>query len=506
MPYLVYRFIMNTTPSLCLVILDGFGYKKNPVNNPLAALSMPFWNQLMQVYPHTLLEASGTAVGLPKETQGNSEVGHRTLGAGRIIPSVLSRINDDITSGAFFKHPLLTKLFEHNISKKSTFHLVGLVSDGNVHGSLNHAIALAAAAHQAGVTKIVLHAILDGRDVPPHSARTYLEKVLQETQKYGVQLGSLQGRFYAMDRDKNDERTTRAYETIVGKSGTLITSYAAYLEHEYSAGRSDEFALPARFDEVHAPYDDDVILFFNIRPERTWQLAEKFFEHNATNHFKLASLVDYTTDVEPLYSETDQGKSFFTFIRASQPEKKYAVLAESEKEAHVAYYFTNLSTLPFVSKTIIPSRKDHSPADNPTMQAPQITAAALQFMQKNTSYCAVINYANADMVGHSGNYQASLKALSCLDEQLKALYNEVVKKQNNILVITADHGNVENKSVDNDSCRSHTTNPVPFLVASQHPVALEPSTPAGLSAVAPTLLSLMGIRTPEWMQKSLLKN
>lgn len=499
---------------VALVILDGFGWRSQTDYNAITKARKPTFDYLMDHFPHAFLKASGQAVGLPPGTPGNSEVGHMTLGAGRIIEQPITRLDHAIADGSFFRNPVLIEHLKALAQQKTTLHLIGLLSDGNVHSSDSHLYAFIAAALELGVHKIMVHAILDGRDVPPRSAATYLDRFDQNCHQHSqVKLGSIMGRFYAMDRDKNWNRTAAAYICLTTQEKPQFTSWQKALDYYYKEGTEDEFIVPTQLDSDSIMHQGDGIICFNVRPDRSRQLISAFvqpdFNRFPVKQLKLSFFItpfalNHWPQVTVLFSFPPLSETLKQVL--SENGKTILAVAETEKYAHVTYFFSGGHEKPFVheKQILIPSLKVHDYKEYPQMSADEITADVINSLQEKPYDFYLINYANADMVGHSGDLQATIKAVECLDEQLKKLYDQLVLKMAGTLFITADHGNAELK-YDQRSGQphtAHTTSLVPFIYVDK---AVENSdmklTLHELSDVAPFILRTMQLSIPTQMNQ-----
>lgn len=526
---------MNTNKSLApvmLVVLDGFGYNPQSLGNAVHAAKMPFWGWLINNYPHTLLHASGQHVGLLPGYIGNSEVGHLTLGAGRVVESVLKQFHDSIDDGSFFDNQVLIENFNKIKQSGAALHLMGLLSDGGVHSHERHLHALIKLAANVGLKKIYVHAFLDGRDVAPKSVVLYLQNLQQKIYEYGVgKIASICGRFYAMDRDNNWDRTELCYKMLVGQAKpTSSTGWHDVLNACYEQGVTDEFVAPTLLDPDGCIKSGDGVVFFNFRPDRVRQLSESFL-NPGFEKFKTVDLCSTTNTLSFFVSTVRYNKSFAQFsnkilfehkpikntfldVLAAQPNPpQIFIIAETEKYAHVTYFFRGMvdKQLPNETRFLIPSIKVKNYINNPEMSAPEITKALLTSLQSSPADFYLVNYANADMVGHSGDMPATVKACECLDQQLELLYNQVVKTMNGTMFIVADHGNAESK-IDINTGQpntAHTTNPVPFVLVgpdfkSEHSAPTWPADGSyGLANIAPTILKFMKVQAPEEMAESI---
>jgi len=503
--------IMKSKNPVALVILDGFGYRKETDYNAIAHAHTPTLNTLFATYPHTLLEASGPAVGLLPGYAGNSEVGHLTIGAGRTIMQPGTIIHNAIQDGTFFSNTLLKTTLK-TLPKTKNLHLMGLLSDAGVHSNTEHLYDFMQEARACGIEQIVIHPFLDGRDTPPQSARTYLEQLQKHTDQHGGTIGSIHGRFYAMDRDKNWDRTEKSYKTLIGNEQIYFTDWSGALNYYYKQGLTDEFIPPTLLTQQGIISDGDGIIFFNFRPDRARQLTDSFvnphfnaFKNKKINltffitptDYGLPTTILYTREpIKPTLKEilNNHGRTLFT-------------IAETEKYAHVTYFFSGGKEDAFEheDRVLIPSIRTKNYIHYPCMSAPEITQTILQSLKTRPHDFYLINYANADMVGHSGDFNATVKAIECLDKQVKQLLDAIVYGMDGTLYITADHGNAEEKwdYTANQPHTAHTTNKVPFMIVQQ---GLEHKTVQlplhTLADIAPYIIQNMGLEVPITMQGS----
>ncbi len=533
---------MKPHTPLALVILDGFGIAEPNPGNAVTSAKTPTLDQLMKNYPHTQLKASGSAVGLPDGVVGNSEVGHMTIGTGQIIKQALTIINDAIADGSFFTNERLMRPLKQLALSGKTSHIIGLLSDAGVHGTMNHLIAYAQAAESAGVKKIVIHPILDGRDVPPKSAAHYLTDLEKELQNIPhAHIGTLSGRFYAMDRNRNWDRTCKTYEALktpnlypnftlfhLGPEHSMrgVSSWQKTLDAWYATGESEEFLPPITLSHFVIESGDGVILA-NFRPERMRQLYDLLTGQAPTNcaqptvnlSFCLTAVKYTDSDTSALFEiekpsvlhlsgrSARQVTQDRTTLKQELSKAGYSIfsIAETEKYAHVTYFFDagNDKPYPHEQQILIPSIKARTYIDYPCMSAPEITQAVIHSLENNPADFYLINYANGDMVGHSGSLPAAIKAVECLDKQIGDLYREFVQKRNGVLIITADHGNVE-KMIDEhgNPDTAHTTNDVPFIIVSKNSKQYSLDGLHGLSDIAPFILHMLDLTTPKIMQRT----
>ena len=493
-----------------LAILDGWGSTEEVRGNAILAADLPNWTRILASYPHTLLEASGEAVGLPKGVMGNSEVGHINIGSGRVVPQGVVVIDEEIASGTFGRNKTLRACIEHLQKTGGTLHLLGLVSDGKVHSSLDHVEALIDVIAAAGAP-LAIDAFLDGRDTAPSSAATYLARLERHLALRGRSgaIATVSGRYYAMDRDKRWERTRKAYDALVNAvADDRFPTAQDALDAAYARGETDEFVAPALVGEPRPVKDGDACIFFNFRPDRARQLTLAFSDP-AFAHFPVHRFEDFVFATMTRYEENFPNPVLFG------PRPQYHVfgeivanagltqlrLAETEKYAHVTYFFNGgrEDVFPGEDRILIPSNRSVATYDlAPEMSANDITIAAVEDVSRGRHDVIVMNYANADMVGHTGVWDATVSALETLDVALGRL-EQAVLRANGILAITADHGNAEEKIDPNGNLlTAHTTNPVPFLLISAQPLGTFIAE-GSLGDVAPTLLPLLGLDVPEEM-------
>jgi 2,3-bisphosphoglycerate-independent phosphoglycerate mutase len=500
---------------LVLIILDGWGVGDNPEVDATEKANIPFYRGLIKNYPHTVIDASGEAVGLPEGQMGNSEVGHLNLGAGRIVYQDYTRINLAVRDGSFMKNEVLCRAME--IPDGNALHLLGLVSDGGVHSHIDHLFALISMAISRGVKNVFIHAFMDGRDTLPTSGIGFIKQL--ETfikDKTGVKVATVSGRYWAMDRDKRWERIQKAYDAIVHGKGRKAKSGQEAVGHGYASGETDEFIKPTVIYDGSEPAgrikNGDSVIFFNFRADRarelTTALTEKDFDFFQRS--TVPSLTSYVTMT--LYDET------FTLPVAFPPLKLVNILgevisnngfrqlriAETEKYAHVTYFFNGGEEKSFEGedRCLIPSPRDIPTYDmKPEMSAYEVTGEVLKRLESSIYDFILINFANPDMVGHTGVMEAAVKACEAIDQCLDKIVTKV-KDLGGICIITADHGNCEQMLDGNHPYTAHTSNKVPFIVVSNNITLREKGI---LADVAPTVLELMKLKKPEEMTgKSLI--
>lgn len=503
-----------------LLVMDGWGLRDDRNANAVKQANPKNVTQLMADHPNVQLKASGRAVGLPHGKMGNSEVGHLTLGAGRIVPMSLPRINRAIRDGSFFKNPVFLKAIDHVRRTGGTLHLMGLVSDGGVHSHLRHLNALLDMAKQNNVKNLRVHAFLDGRDTAPKSARKYLKQVEEKLKDYGYpQIATVSGRYYAMDRDKRWDRVEKAYHAMMIGQGQQFDSSLEAVKDSYQSGKKDEFVVPAITDPNYKGIDPgDAVLMFNFRADRMRQLARAMTDNNFTEFFRKKRLVytytgsmtgyDKDLDIETAYPKLRLRNTLGEIL--ANHGKKQLRTAETEKYAHVTYFFNGGAENPFKGedRTLIPSPKVATYDLQPEMNVKQVADRVIEAIRKGDQDVIVANFANPDMVGHTGVMKAAVKAVQAVDKAVGRVAKALLKADG-VMLLTADHGNAE--QMEDDAGRphtAHTTNPVPLvLVSNREDITLKKRKRAfGLSNIAPTILSLLGIaKPPEMNRESLIK-
>jgi len=487
---------------LALVILDGFGLRTEKKYNAIAQAKTPHLDAWFKKYPHTQLKASGTAVGLLKGYIGNSEVGHLTMGIGRVIKQPITLINEAINNGSFFTNPLLVKSLNLLATSGKTLHILGLLSDAGVHAHIKHMLAFIDAAVAQKIDTIMIHPILDGRDTPPQSAATYLQQLADYIHDLpNVHIGSIQGRFYAMDRDHNWDRTQQAVNVLLHVQKKQFDTWSELLEYWYAQGVTDEFIPPSQLKSFKPIHKNDGIIFTNYRPDRARQLTQRLLSEVQLAFFITPVAYSHKLKTTVLFPQKDIKDT----LKEILSNHGYTIFscAETEKYAHVTYFFGGGREKPFKGEVqqLIPSLPAQNYAQYPEMSAKEITQAVLHSLNTDPKEFYLINYANADMVGHSGNMQATIKAVECLDKQLGKLYKAFVQDHGGILIITADHGNAEDM-FDEKSQQprtAHTTNPVPFIVINSKTPDL--SHLKGLSDIAPFILQYIDLEASKKMSE-----
>ena len=499
-----------------LMILDGWGIAPASSSNAATLARTPNLDKYFANYPHTQLEASGLEVGLPAGQIGNSEVGHLNIGSGRIIYQSLTRISKSIADGDFFTNPVLVKVMDEVKASGKALHLLGLLSDGGVHSHITHIIALLEMAQKHGLTKVYVHAFLDGRDVPPQSALTYVEQLEAAMDKIGVgKIATVSGRYYAMDRDKRWERLAKAYATVVQGDGPKAASATAGIEASYEAGVTDEFVVPFTIEGVDGRISaGDGVIFANFRPDRAREITRAiideefpYFERPASArpvHFACMAQYDATIAAPVAYPPESIDDTLGQVL--AQRGLRQLRIAETEKYAHVTFFFNGGVEEPNQNeeRILIPSPKVATYDLQPEMSAEEVTQALLAELDKDKFDVVILNFANPDMVGHTGVLEAAIKAMEKVDNCVGRVVERVLALDGSVC-ICADHGNLEKMAEpDGEPNTAHTTNPVPFLLISKEKHELHQGI---LADIAPTMLELLHIPQPKAMTgKSLINS
>ena len=488
---------------IVLTILDGYGLREKVHGNAVKLANNPVFNELWNTYPHTKLTASGQLVGLPKGQMGNSEVGHMNIGAGRIVYQPLELINKSIEDKDFFQNEEIKKVMHHVKENGSKLHFMGLVSDGGVHSHINHLLALLDMCKQERISNVYVHVFTDGRDVPPKSAYTYIKQVEDKLHEIGFgTIASISGRYYAMDRDNNYDRLKKSYDVIVNNIGEVHPSTKEYVEESYTKDVTDEFFLPAKFTENGNLEENDGVIAFNFRKDRLKELFTAITNPNEidmeTVHFhnvKTVTMMPVVHSVKAPHAFNDPELTNILGEYIEKQEISQLRIAETEKYAHVTFFFDGGKEVDYKKekKILVPSPKVATYDLKPEMSADEVTDKLLAELS-NTDL-VILNFANGDMVGHTGVLQAAIKAVETVDKNLKRIYDKVMEL-GGILIVTADHGNCEEMlDDDNNVVTSHTTNPVPFIITESNLKLHE----GKLGDIAPTILDLMGIEKPKEM-------
>jgi 2,3-bisphosphoglycerate-independent phosphoglycerate mutase len=500
---------------LALIIIDGWGYSPRREGNAIALAETPYYDELCENYPQTLLEASGTRVGLPAGVMGNSEVGHLNIGAGRVIRMDVSRIDHDITTGEFFRNEVLLAAMNGAKTRGTALHLMGLVSDGQVHSSQEHLYALLQLAKRCGLDRVFIHCFLDGRDTPPSSAVHYVAALQMRIAEIGCgQIASIIGRYYAMDRDKRWERTERAYDLLVKGKGERAVDPVAAIQRSYEKGITDEFVEPAATvgangEPLGTIKDGDAVIFFNFRPDRARQLTRSlaispFAEFDVSDrpeiHLVCFNVYDQSFPLPVAFSQHSH-KNVLAEVWEKICVRNYR-LAETEKYAHVTYFFNGGVEKEYgcERRLLVPSARIATYDLQPEMSAFKVTDKVLRGIEEQETDVFIINFANPDMVGHTGKLEQTIQACEYVDTCLGWI-TKGIRHARGTTLITADHGNAE-QMIDPESGgphTAHTLNPVPFHLIDEASRGLKLREGGALEDVAPTMLGLLGNAKPDEM-------
>ncbi len=506
---------MSKKPTV-LMILDGYGISNETEGNAIAQAKTPVMDEILKKYPHVKGDASGMAVGLPDGQMGNSEVGHTNMGAGRIVYQMLVKITKDIEDGTFFENKALVKAMENCKQKDSSLHLMGLLSPGGVHSHMEHLYGLLEMAQKNGLSKVYVHAYLDGRDVPPSSAAEYMEEAVAKIKEIGVgSVATICGRFYAMDRDNAWDREEKAYAALVYGEGVEETDAVQAIKNSYANDVTDEFMLPTVVDKNGMIKENDSVIFFNFRPDRARQLTRAFVDADFTGferrngYFPLTFVCMAQYDAEMpnvlvAYPPEELKMTFGEYL--SKNGKTQLRLAETQKYAHVTFFFNGGEEKQFEGeeRILVDSPKVATFDEKPEMSAYEVCDNLVEAIKSDKYDVIIVNFANPDMVGHTGIIEAAIKAIEAVDECVGKALNAVLEVDGQMF-ICADHGNAE-KLLDEDSSpfTAHTTNPVPFIVVNYDDNAVLREGGC-LADIVPTLIEMMGMEQPaEMTGKSLL--
>jgi 2,3-bisphosphoglycerate-independent phosphoglycerate mutase len=505
-----------------LIILDGFGINPRKEGNAVANAATPHLDALLKTYPHSHMSMSGVDVGLPAGQMGNSEVGHMILGAGRIVYQDLTLIHKDIDEGRFDKNPVLLDALKKTIAQSGRLHLLGLLGDGGVHSHQRHMEALIEMARMEKVNEVFLHLFLDGRDTPPTSAEQFLLDLNEKLKAYpNVKIATVSGRYYAMDRDKRWDRVEKAYRCLAEGMGRKAATALDAIRDSYKEKVTDEFVLPTLIEATGADglvRDGDGVIFFNFRADRARELTRAFTQGDFKDFarerrlnlatFTTMTRYDETFKVPVAYAPREIRKIVGEI--ASRAGVRQLRIAETEKYAHVTYFFNGgeEKEFPGEERILIPSPKDVATYDlKPEMSARPVTEALVKYLGGEKAGLVIANYANADMVGHTGNFEASVKAVEVIDECLGKVIDAALTCKGKV-IITADHGNIE-QLIDYDTGMphtAHTTNLVPVILVDEERKRGRLNDGTGID-IAPTVLELLGVQQPQEMAgRSLIVN
>lgn len=506
---------MQQSKKVVLIIMDGWGLGEKNKSNAIYNAQTPFINQLMKNYPNSQLLTSGEFVGLPERQMGNSEVGHINIGAGRIVYQELQRINIAIKSGEINSNPILNEMISYAKNNNKPLHLLGLVSDGGVHSHINHLKSICDIATEKGLKEIFIHAFTDGRDTDPKSGIKFIMDLLQFIKNKPIKIASLIGRYYAMDRDKRWERIKQAYDLMVSGIGTKTKNIVEAIERSYSERITDEFIKPiVVVDDNNSPVslikEGDAVIVFNFRTDRCRQITEVLTQQNKPDYDMQVLQLEYATmsryddefkNVKVIFEKDNPDQTLGEVL--SSAGKKQIRISETEKYPHVTFFFSGGREEPFQceKRILIPSPKVATYDLKPSMSAIEVTDAIVEELKKGETDFVCLNYANADMVGHTGVYSAVIDAVETVDKCVKRVVDAGIEKGYSFL-ITSDHGNADyviNK--DGSPNTAHTTNPVPLVLIDKDYHKINNGI---LADLAPTILKLMEIEKPSVMTGNVL--
>ena len=496
---------MNKTPTT-LIIMDGFGLRHETEGNAVAAAATPRLEQFFQEFAHTELSASGLDVGLPAGQMGNSEVGHTNIGAGRVVFQDLPRISKAIDDGSFFENPAYVRAMDACREHDSSLHLMGLLSDGGVHSHLEHLFALMKLARDRGLEKVYIHAFLDGRDVSPTSGADFVARTVEKCRELGVgKIATVMGRFYAMDRDKRWDRVEAAYDAMVYGEGAAINPVpVAAVKNAYANGVTDEFVEPVICDPDGTISDHDSVIFFNFRPDRAREITRAFVDPDFSGFTRQYFPVTFvcTTEydatmpnVEVAYPRLSVRNGLGEYL--SSMGLTQLRIAETEKYAHVTFFFNGgvETQFPGEDRVLVPSPKVATYDLQPEMSADEVADKCVERIESGAYDVIILNFANCDMVGHTGVFDAAVRAVETVDTCVGRVVDATMK-MGGIAMITADHGNAEVMTQpDGSPMTAHTTNPVPFILCGAGTELRK----GRLADIAPTILDVMGLAVPEEM-------
>ncbi|MGP4061335.1 2,3-bisphosphoglycerate-independent phosphoglycerate mutase [Halobacillus sp. H74] len=503
-----------------LIILDGYALRDEEKGNAVKQANTPNFDRYWNKFPHSELTACGEAVGLPKGQMGNSEVGHLNIGAGRVVYQSLTRINLSIREGDFFDNEILLNAVREAKAKSKALHVFGLLSDGGIHSHIDHMIATLKLAKSEGLEKVFIHAFLDGRDVGQQSAKTYLKQTLEAVDEVGVgQLATISGRYYAMDRDNRWERVKKAYDAIAYGEGPTYKDPIKAIDDSYEKDIYDEFVEPVVLtDEDGKPVgtveDEDSVIFFNFRPDRAIQLSSAFANDDFTDYERgdkapkqlhFVGMTQYSDKVESKIAFPPNDLKNTVGEVLADNDMKQLRIAETEKYPHVTFFMSGGREQEFEGeeRILIDSPKVATYDLKPEMSAYEVTDALLSELDADKHNAIILNFANPDMVGHSGMLEPTIKAIETVDECLGKVVDKIQEKGGHA-IITADHGNSDEvTTLEGDAMTAHTTNPVPVIVTKE---GAELRSGGVLGDLSPTLLELLNVEQPEEMTgKSLIK-
>ena len=493
---------------IALIIMDGFGINPDAYGNAIKAAATPYLDSYFANCPNTTIGASGMCVGLPDGQMGNSEVGHTNIGAGRIVYQELTRITKSIQDGDFFTNEALTGAVENCKKNGSALHLMGLLSSGGVHSHNSHLYGLLELAKCAGLTKVYVHCFMDGRDVPPSSGKDFIVELQEKMQEIGVgEIATISGRYYAMDRDHNWDRVQKAYDAMVNGKGNQCPCAKQAMEDSYAAEVTDEFVVPTVINKDGMVHSGDSVIFFNFRPDRAREITRTFVDpafdgfarEKLDVYFVCFTQYDATMpNVEIAFKPQSLKNTFGEYV--SEHGLTQLRIAETEKYAHVTFFFNGgvEKQYPGESRILVDSPKEVATYDQkPSMSAYEVAVKAINAINADTLDVIILNFANCDMVGHTGVFDAAKAAVEAVDTCVGAVV-KAVTDHGGVALITADHGNADKMyEADGSPFTAHTTNVVPFIVVGRNDVKLREG--GVLADIAPTMLKLLNMEQPEEM-------
>lgn len=498
---------------IVLIIRDGWGYRASKKDNVIVQAKTPYADKIMEEYPHILLDASGEAVGVPKGYQGNSEVGHMTIGSGRTVPQSLVRINKSIRDKTFFKNKTFLDAIQNCRQNNSKLHLIGLLQTEGVHAHMDHLFALLDLCKKEKFSDVYVHVITDGRDAPVTASLGKINKLKGKLRKLGFgTIVTVSGRYYAMDRDKRWERTKKAYDCIVQGEAEEFTDVALQIKECHSRDETDEFIIPRKLTGYSGIKTKDSVIFYNFRIDRPRQFTQAIVERDFSGWEREPLDIHYvamTQFYESMNANVAFGKTRLKNLLGeilSESGLKQLRISETEKYAHVTFFFNGQKEIPYENedRALIPSPKVATYDLKPEMSVYEITNRLVDEIEKDKYDFIVVNLVNGDMVGHTGIFKAGLKAVESVDECVGTITEKILEKNGTVLIF-ADHGNIEDQSPKWRT--SHTTNKVPFILVSELGKKIKLKKKGGLQDIAPTVLDLLGIEKPSEMTgKSLIKN
>ncbi|MCD7774941.1 MAG: 2,3-bisphosphoglycerate-independent phosphoglycerate mutase [Clostridiales bacterium] len=497
-----------------LCIMDGFGNNPDSYGNAIKAAKTPNLDKLFADCPNTLIGASGLDVGLPDGQMGNSEVGHTNIGAGRVVYQELTRITKSIEDGDFFENEALVGAMENCKKNGTALHIMGLMSNGGVHSHNTHLYAIVEMAKKYGLEKVFIHCFMDGRDVPPTSGKDFVSELFHKLKDIGVgKIATIEGRYYAMDRDNRWERVVKAYDAITKCEGVKFTCGKELMEQSYADGVTDEFVVPSVNEEAEPVKDGDSVVFFNFRPDRAREITRAFvdpdftgFEREQIKNLYYVCMTQYDAsmpNVHVAFKPESLDNTFGEYL--SDKGMTQLRIAETEKYAHVTFFFNGgvEKQYPGEDRILVNSPKVATYDLQPEMSAYEVTDKVVEQIESGKFDAVILNFANCDMVGHTGVFDAAVKAVETVDECVGRTV-EAVKKMNGVMLITADHGNADKMmEADGSPFTAHTTNLVPLIVVNKD---CQLRDGGKLCDLCPTLLDIMGLeQPPEMTGKSLIK-